>query len=68
MSVGAGVGPMGLAADVERHARTFGVIVNAIGADVIRLAPPLVITDAQLDLAVAGLAIAIDLCLPRKRV
>lgn len=56
-----------VAADVERHARTSGVIVNAIGGDVIRLAPPLVITDAQLDRAVAGLAIAIDMCLPRKR-
>ena len=54
------------AADVERHARRLGVIVNAIGTNVIRLAPPLVITDAQLDLAVALLAIAINMSLPRK--
>ncbi len=47
------------AADVERAARAHGVIVNAIGTQVIRLAPPLVITDAQLDRASAALAAAI---------
>ena len=32
------------------------VLCNAIGADIIRLAPPLVITDAQVDRAVSALA------------
>ncbi len=44
---------------VELSARAHGVICNAIGDDVIRLAPPLVITDAQVDRAVATLAAAI---------
>jgi acetylornithine/N-succinyldiaminopimelate aminotransferase len=38
-----------VAADLEAAARAHGLIVNAIGADVIRLAPPLVITDDDLD-------------------
>ena len=41
---------------VELQARGHGVLCNAIGADIIRLAPPLVITDAQVDRAVSALA------------
>jgi len=54
-------GPM--AADLEARARAHGLIVNAVGPEVIRLAPPLVLSDADLDaveqrwsLAVAGIA------------
>ncbi len=47
------------AADVQAAARERGLIVNAIGAEVIRLAPPLVITEAQVDDASARLAEAI---------
>ena len=54
-------GPM--AADLEASARAHGLIVNAVGPEVIRLAPPLVLSDADLDaveqrwsLAVAGTA------------
>jgi acetylornithine aminotransferase len=35
-------------ADVERSARDHGLIVNAVAPDAIRMAPPLVITDADL--------------------
>ena len=35
-------------ADVERAARDHGLIVNAVAPDAIRMAPPLVITDADL--------------------
>jgi acetylornithine/N-succinyldiaminopimelate aminotransferase len=38
-----------VAADFEVAARRHGLIVNAVAPDVIRLAPPLVITDADLD-------------------
>lgn len=37
------------AADVERAARGAGLIVNAVGPQAIRLAPPLVLTDADVD-------------------
>jgi acetylornithine aminotransferase len=36
------------AADLERAAREHGLLVNAVSPDAIRLAPPLVITDADL--------------------
>jgi len=36
-----------LAAAVESSARAHGMILNAIGADVIRLAPPLILSDAD---------------------
>ncbi len=52
-----------VAADLEASARAHGLIVNAVGPEVIRLAPPLVLSDADLDvveerwpLAVAGIA------------
>jgi len=40
------------ASELEAACRAEGLIVNAVAADVIRLAPPLTITDADLDLAV----------------
>jgi acetylornithine/N-succinyldiaminopimelate aminotransferase len=40
-------------------ARDGGLLVNAIGADVVRLAPPLTLTAAEADLAVERLAAAI---------
>ena len=41
------------AADVERAAREAGLIVNAVGPDAIRLAPPLVLTDVDVEEAIA---------------
>lgn len=38
-----------IAADLEVAARRHGLIVNAVAPDVIRLAPPLVISDSDLD-------------------
>jgi acetylornithine aminotransferase len=40
------------AADVEAAARRNGLLVNAVKPDVIRLAPPLILTDAEVDEAV----------------
>ena len=52
-----------VAGDVEAAARAHGLIVNAVAPDVIRMAPPLVISDSDLDVvaerwpsAVAGLS------------
>lgn len=47
------------AGEVEAAARQRGLLVNAIGTDVIRLAPPLILSEAQARRAVAGLAEAI---------
>jgi acetylornithine/N-succinyldiaminopimelate aminotransferase len=47
------------AAEVMREARARGLIVNAIGPDVLRLAPPLNLTPADADLAVERLGAAI---------
>jgi len=44
------------AADVTRVALQHGLIVNAVAADTIRLAPPLTVSDAEIDEAVAILA------------
>jgi len=49
-----------VAGDLEAAARSHGLIVNAIGTDVIRMAPPLVITDADLDLVAARWALAVE--------
>jgi acetylornithine aminotransferase len=49
-----------VAGDLEAAARSHGLIVNAIGIDVIRMAPPLVITDADLDLVAARWALAVE--------
>ena len=45
---------------VERAAREAGFLVNAAASDVIRLAPPLVITEAQIDLFVKSLPDMLD--------
>jgi acetylornithine/N-succinyldiaminopimelate aminotransferase len=47
------------AAAVERAARERGVLLNAIGADVLRLAPPLVLTDAEAQEAVDVISAAL---------
>jgi acetylornithine/N-succinyldiaminopimelate aminotransferase len=39
------------AAELERAARDAGILVNAVAADAVRLAPPLSITDSDVDLA-----------------
>lgn len=49
-----------VAAQVEEAARQAGFLVNAPAADVIRLAPPLVVTEAQLDAFVGGLPSMLD--------
>jgi acetylornithine/N-succinyldiaminopimelate aminotransferase len=47
------------AGDVVLAARELGLLVNAIGDDVVRLAPALVLTEAEADLGVARLGAAI---------
>jgi acetylornithine/N-succinyldiaminopimelate aminotransferase len=47
------------AGDVVVAARELGLLVNAIGDDVVRLAPALVLTEAEADLGVARLGAAI---------
>ena len=49
-----------VAAEVEAQARHGGLLVNAVKPDVLRLAPPLITTTADVDLAVAALAGALD--------
>jgi acetylornithine aminotransferase len=49
-----------VAKSVEVHCRRAGVLVNAIGEHIIRLAPPLILTAEQADLACAVLGEAID--------
>lgn len=48
------------AKDVEAAAREAGFLINATGPDVIRLAPPLVITEAQVDSFLAALPAILD--------
>ncbi|TPG32153.1 acetylornithine transaminase [Mycolicibacterium hodleri] len=45
---------------VESAARDAGFLVNAAAPDVIRLAPPLVVTDAQIDAFIAALPAVLD--------
>jgi acetylornithine aminotransferase len=45
---------------VERAARERGFLVNAVGPDVVRLVPPLVLTDTQADAFVAALPEILD--------
>jgi acetylornithine/N-succinyldiaminopimelate aminotransferase len=47
------------AADVMKGARERGLLVNAIGDDVIRLAPPLTLAPAEADVAVERLGAAL---------
>jgi acetylornithine aminotransferase len=48
-----------VAAEVEAAARRSGVLVNAVQPDAIRLAPPLVVTAAEIDHGLAVLAAAV---------
>jgi acetylornithine aminotransferase len=45
---------------VETHLRNAGFLTNAVAPDVVRLAPSLVLTDAQIDAFVAALPAALD--------
>jgi acetylornithine/N-succinyldiaminopimelate aminotransferase len=47
------------AGEVVRVARDGGLLVNAIGTDVVRLAPALTLTAAEADLAVERLSAAV---------
>jgi acetylornithine aminotransferase len=49
-----------LATAVEASARTHGFLLNAVQPDVIRLAPPLILTAAQVDAFVATLPTILD--------
>jgi acetylornithine aminotransferase len=49
-----------VAAAVEAALRDAGFLVNAVAPDVVRLAPSLVLTDAQVDAFVAALPAALD--------
>ena len=49
-----------VAAALEANLRTAGVLTHAVGPGVLRLAPPLVLTDEQVDAFVAALAAALD--------
>jgi len=49
-----------LAAEVEAAARRLGLLINAPTSDTLRLAPPLIIDDVDVDLAVQRLARALD--------
>ena len=48
------------AKDVEAAARDAGFLVNAPAPDVIRLAPPLIVTEAQIDGFIAALPGILD--------
>jgi acetylornithine/N-succinyldiaminopimelate aminotransferase len=49
-----------VAAPLETQLRAAGFLTNAVAPDVVRLAPPLVVTDAQLDTFIAALPAALD--------
>ena len=51
------------AAALEAHLRAAGFLTNAVAPDVVRLAPSLVLTDAQVDAFVAALPAALDAAL-----
>ncbi|WP_138731751.1 acetylornithine transaminase [Modestobacter excelsi] len=52
-----------VAAALEAELRAAGFLTNGVAADVVRLAPPLVVTDAQLDAFIAALPGALDAAL-----
>jgi len=52
-----------VAAALETQLRGAGFLTNAVAPDVVRLAPPLVVTDAQIDAFIAALPAALDLTL-----
>jgi acetylornithine/N-succinyldiaminopimelate aminotransferase len=47
------------ASAVENAARAHGVLVNAVRPDTIRLAPPLILTERDVDAALPGIAAAL---------
>jgi len=49
-----------VAAALEGELRTAGFLTNAVAPGVLRLAPPLVLSDAQVDAFVAALPAALD--------
>ena len=49
-----------VAAELETRLREAGFLTNAVAPDVLRLAPSLVVTDAQVDAFVAALPAALD--------
>ncbi len=49
-----------VAAELEAQLRTAGFLTNAVAPGVLRLAPPLVLTDGQIDAFVAALPAALD--------
>ena len=53
-----------VAAGVENAAREHGFLVNAVAPDVVRLLPPLVLTDAQADAFIAALPAILDVAAP----
>jgi acetylornithine/N-succinyldiaminopimelate aminotransferase len=53
-----------VAARVQRAARDAGFLVNAVAPDVVRLAPPLVVTDDQVDALLAALPAVLDAAAP----
>jgi acetylornithine/N-succinyldiaminopimelate aminotransferase len=52
-----------VAAALEAQLRAAGFLTNAVAGDVLRLAPPLVLTDAQVDAFVTALPAALDAAL-----
>jgi acetylornithine aminotransferase len=48
------------AKDTEAAARDAGFLINAAAPEVIRLAPPLIITEAQIDTFIAALPGILD--------
>lgn len=57
--IGVVLRPAADAPTVERAARGHGVLLNAIGSQVLRLAPPLILTEAQADEAIDVIANAL---------
>jgi acetylornithine aminotransferase len=57
-----------VAAAAEQAARDAGFLVNAAAPDVLRLAPPLVVTEAQLDAFADALPGVLDAVAPATRV
>ncbi len=49
-----------VAAAVERAAEDHGLIVNAVGSDLVRLAPPLTVSNAEIASAITALTAALD--------
>lgn len=49
-----------VAREVEQAAERHGLIVNAVGADLVRLAPPLTVSNAEIATAISALGAALD--------